>query len=53
MVLAAGVLFVIAFLFSGWRRRLPALRGGALTAQAAQSLQRPVIAKCVRSATNP
>ena len=44
------------------RHRLPLQRlapaapragGGALTAQAAQSLQRPVIAKCVRSATNP
>ena len=31
----------------------PRARGGALTAQAAQSLHRPVIAKCVRSATNP
>ncbi len=29
VVLAAGVLFVVAFVFSGWRRKLPALGAGA------------------------
>ena len=46
--LVIGVLFVL-----GKDTVLPGPVRRLIQAQAAQSLQRPVIAKCVRSATNP